>query len=103
MIDVDLGPGLGGDGSQEWVDPIFGFRVRGKVNEKMFLQLYMDVGGFGVNSDFTYSMATNLNYLFNDTWSAIFGYRLLDIDYDKDGFLYDAKQDGLLFGLGYSF
>lgn len=102
-VDVDLGPGVGGDRTQDWVDPVFGFRVRGDVNEKMFLRLAMDVGGFGANSDVTYALSTNLNYLFNDTWSGIFGYRLLDIDYDQGGFVYDAKQDGLLFGLGYSF
>jgi hypothetical protein len=102
-VDIDLGPGLGGNGSQDWADPIIGFRIRGEVNERLFLRLAMDVGGFGANSDMTYAIFTNLNYLFNETWSGIFGYRLLDIDYDKDDFIYDAKLDGLVFGLGYTF
>ena len=42
----------------------------------------MAVGGFGANSDILCSMATNVNYVFNDTWSAVFGYRLLDIGHD---------------------
>ena len=102
-VAIDLGPGLGGEGSQDWVDPIIGFRVRGDVNEKVFLRLAMDVGGFGVNSDLTYAMAANINYQLTDTWTSIFGYRALDIDYDKGGFVFNDKQDGLVFGLGYTF
>lgn len=92
------GPSVGG--KQEWIDPIVGFRMKGKVNERLFLRLHMEVGGFGVNSDLTYGMAANFNYIFNDRYSLVFGYRILDIEYDKDDFVFDAKMDGLLVGLG---
>jgi len=98
--DVSLG-GAGTVGStDEWVDPTIGFRVTAVASEKLFIRLAMDVGGFGVNSEMTYGFASNLNYVFNDRYSAIFGYRMLDIEYDKDGFVFDAKMDGLLLGLG---
>jgi hypothetical protein len=47
-------------------------------------------------------MAANFNYMFNDRYSLIFGYRLLDIEYDKDDFVFDVKMDGLLLGFGIS-
>jgi len=101
--DVSLA-GAGTIGSTEdWVDPIIGFRVRAQASEKLFIRLAMDVGGFGLNSDITYAFGSNLNYVFNDKYSAIFGYRMLDVDYDKGGFVFDAKMDGLLLGLGITF
>ncbi|UCD87111.1 MAG: hypothetical protein JSV01_04920 [Desulfobacterales bacterium] len=88
---------------EEWVDPIIGFRIRADATEKLFIRFGMDVGGFGVNSDFTYAFLSNVNYAFNDRYSAIFGYRMLDVEYDKGGFLFDAKMDGLLLGLAITF
>ncbi len=101
--DVSL-TGVGTIGKkEEWVDPIIGFRIRADATEKLFIRFGMDVGGFGVNSDFTYAFFSNLNYAFNDRYSAIFGYRMLDVEYDKGGFLFDAKMDGLLLGFGITF
>jgi hypothetical protein len=91
------------DVSLTGVDPIIGFRIRADATEKLFIRFGMDIGGFGVNSDFTYAFASNLNYVFNDRYSAIFGYRMLDVEYDKGGFLFDAKMDGLLLGLAITF
>lgn len=91
-----------GSVSKDWWDPIIGFKVTGSVNEKLSTIVAMDVGGFGVSSEMTYQVVANLIYEFNPTWSAIFGYRLLDIDYDKDGFVFDTRQDGLILGLGIS-
>ena len=96
----DVGPDL--DGNQNWIDPLLGFRMTGSVSERLFVRLAMELGGFGVNSDLTYGMAANFNYRFNDRFSLVFGYRVLDIDYDKDGFVFDAKLDGLLTGLAIS-
>ena len=101
--DVSLAGAVTLGSREEWVDPVIGFRVRGDVTDKLFVRLAMDVGGFGVNSDLTYAFASNMNYVFNDTYSAIFGYRMLDMDYDKDGFVFDAKMDGLLLGMGITF
>ena len=53
----------------------------------------------GANSDVTYGMYTNVNYVFNDRYSALLGYRLLDIDYDKSGFVFDAKLDAVMWTL----
>jgi len=94
--------GLSPDANPNWIDPILGFRMKGSVSERVFVRLAMEFGGYGVNSDLTYGMAANFNYLFNDRFSLVFGYRMLDIDYDKDGFVFDAKMDGLLAGLAIS-
>jgi hypothetical protein len=102
---TDVNPSLGPtiSDTQEWVDPIVGIRVRGEASDKLSVMLDMDVGGFGVSSKLTFHMVANMVYAFNDTYSGVFGYRLLDIEYDRDGFVYDVKQDGLLMGLGISF
>ena len=101
--DISVSGGPGTDKSESWADPIVGFRATGTINDRTTVKLAMDVGGFGVNSDITYALATNVEYEFNDTLSGIFGYRILDVEYEKSGFVYDAKQDGLLLGLGISF
>ncbi len=94
--------GLSPDGNPNWIDPFLGFRMKGSVSERLFVRLGMEFGGYGVNSDLTYGLAANFNYVFNDRFSLVFGYRVLDIDYDKDDFVFDAKLDGLLAALGIS-
>ncbi len=94
--------GASAGSTQEWVDPTVVLRVTGEVSEKMFLRLGMSYGGFGINSDSLFELVANLNYRFNETFSGVFGYRLVDYDYDKDGFVYNARMDGLTIGLGIS-
>ena len=44
-----------------------------------------------------------MNYEFSKAIVGKAGYRLLDVDYDKDGFAYDMLYSGLYFGLGIRF
>jgi hypothetical protein len=87
---------------EDWVDPFVGLRLRGEVNEMTSLRLFMDIGGL-VNADSMFNVAAMIDYAFNETWSGVFGYRLLDVDYDEDGFVYDATMNGLVLGVGISF
>jgi opacity protein-like surface antigen len=42
-------------------------------------------------------------YNLNSKIALIFGYRVLDVDYNKDNFVYDMNQRGPIVGLGFKF
>jgi hypothetical protein len=90
-------------GSKDWVAPYIGLRVQVPIADRWKLVGYADVGGFGVGSDSSWQLAAGINYEISTSMNAKFGYRRLDIDYDKNNFLYDMKLEGLYFGLGIRF
>ena len=61
------------------------------------------IGGFGVGSDLFFDINANVGYQWNKAIGTIIGYRLFDVDYSKDNFLYDVRQDGWIVGLTWSF
>jgi len=88
---------------KDWVDPYIGVRIQQPLSDRWTFVGYADVGGFGVGSDSTYQLAGGFNYAYSKTISAKVGYRYLNVDYDKGGFLYDMKTDGLYLGVGIRF
>ncbi|HEY7658101.1 MAG TPA: hypothetical protein VH881_14635 [Burkholderiales bacterium] len=88
---------------KNWVDPCIGVRFLQPVAEHWTLVSYLDIGGFGVGSDFTWQALVGANYEHSKTFAAKFGYRYLGVDYDKDGFVYDMGNSGLYLGLGIRF
>ena len=60
-----------------------------------------DVGGGG--SKFTYQVFGGLGYNVNKKIALVGGYRALDVNYDKNNFLYDTNQRGLIMGIGFKF
>lgn len=90
-------------GDRNWTDPYIGLRTMYPVGEKWKAVGYVDVGGFGVGSDFTWQGSVGLDYAYSKSVKAKFGYRYLKVDYDKDGFRYDMANDGLYLGAGFVF
>ena len=88
---------------KDWVDPYVGVRVLQPIASHWTLVGYLDVGGFGVGSDFTWQTLVGVNYEFSKTFAGKFGYRYLSVDYDKDGFVYDMANSGLYLGVGIRF
>lgn len=88
---------------KDWVDPYLGVRVQQPLSDRWTFVGYADVGGFGVGSDSTYQLAGGFNYAYSKSISAKVGYRYLNVDYDKGGFRYDMKTDGLYLGVGIRF
>jgi opacity protein-like surface antigen len=88
---------------KDWVDPYIGVRVLQSIAHNWTLVSYLDIGGFGVGSDFTWQALLGLNYEFSKTFAAKFGYRYLSVDYDKNDFVYDMADSGLYLGLGIRF
>lgn len=90
-------------GDKDWVDPYVGLRIQHPLAERWTFVGYADIGGFGAGSDFTWQTALGVNYDFSKTVSGKFGYRYLSVDYDKGGFVYDMKTQGVYLGVGIRF
>lgn len=88
---------------RDWTDPYVGLRAIYPVADKWKAVGYVDVGGFGVGSDFTWQGSLGLDYAYSESVTAKLGYRYLKVDYDKDGFRYDMANDGLYLGVGFLF
>ena len=85
--------------TQSWVDPVLGARFRVNLPKDCFATLMGDAGGFGVGSQLTYQIYAGVGQEFKKKFSAMLGYRYLDVDYKNGGFLYDTHMSGLLAGL----
>lgn len=90
------------DGDQDWIDPIVGLRYNYGFADKWFLQLYGDIGGFGVSSDFTWQGLALIDFQPWKYVSIIAGYRAIGTDYETgsgpDNFLYDVIIHGPVVG-----
>ncbi len=86
-----------------WVDPVFGARAFFSLTEKLSVQGQVDIGGFGAGSDLTWSALATVNYIFTDTLSVSAGYKVLDVDYSHDGYVFDSRLSGPVLGLTYRF
>ncbi len=103
--------GLGGplDGrtitnDESWLDPMVGFKARAPIGDSRFyVSGGAGLGGFGVASDFFYEISANVGYQWNDAIGTSIGYRMFDVDYENDGYVYDMKQQGWQAGLTWSF
>ena len=67
---------------KDWVDPYIGVRFLQPIADNWTLISYLDIGGFGVGSDFTWQAIVGVNYEISRTFAAKFGYRYLSVDYD---------------------
>ncbi|MCP5532834.1 MAG: hypothetical protein H7A48_06655 [Akkermansiaceae bacterium] len=92
-----------GTGDEQWFDPILGMRARWDLTDKWFLSGKTDIGGFGVGSDFAWSLQGTVGHRFTDRVSAEFGYRYLDTDYQNGSFVYDVAEMGFYTGLNIEF
>lgn len=72
-----------------WVDPVIGARAFFSLTDKLSVQGQVDIGGFGAGSDLTWSALATVNYIFTDTLSVSAGYKVLDVDYSHDGYVFD--------------
>jgi hypothetical protein len=88
-------------GSRNWADAIVGLRGKMALSEKLFVTGKFDLGGGG--SKFTYQLFGGGGYNINPKVALILGYRVLDVNYNKNNFLYDMNQRGPIMGLGFKF
>ena len=89
------------EGSRSWVDAVGGLRGKMALSQKLFLTGKFDLGGGG--SKFTWQVFGGAGYNLNPKIALIFGYRVLDVDYDRNNFVYDMNQRGPIIGIGFRF
>ena len=89
------------EGTRNWVDGVAGLRGKAALSEKFFVTGKFDLGGGG--SNFTWQLFGGLGYNIKPKIALIGGYRLLDVNYNKDNFIYDMNQRGPIVGLGLRF
>jgi opacity protein-like surface antigen len=89
------------EGSRSWVDAVGGLRGKMALSQKIFLTGKFDLGGGG--SKFTWQVFAGGGYNVNPKIALIVGYRVLDVDYDKNNFVFDMNQRGPIMGLGFRF
>jgi hypothetical protein len=94
-------------GTKTWYDPVIVVRTQGVIKDKWLLQFRGDIGGFGIGSNSTWQIQTNVGYKFSKLFQTTIGYRYIAIDYDKgdgkDRFLYDIDTFGWVVRLGFNF
>lgn len=86
-----------------WIDPLIGTKLTIPISERFSFQTELDAGGFGIGSDFTWSMLSSINYKFTDNLAASAGYRTFKVDYDRKGYVYNIRQNGPAIGLAWYF
>lgn len=101
-------PGVGTQSARhserfDWVDPVLGARAFLPLSATSSLQAQVDLGGFGVGSDHTWSLLATYNHVFNERFSGSLGYKVLDVDYRHQGHVYDTRQSGPVLGLTWRF
>jgi hypothetical protein len=89
---------------ESWLDPALGIKAHMPLgNSQFYLEGGAGIGGFGVGSDLFYEVNANLGYQWNSAIGTTIGYRLFDVDYEDDGYLYDVRQQGWQLGLTWAF
>lgn len=110
-VDVDINastvlginPSFSRSGAKSWTEPYLGAKLTVPVSERLKAIAYGDVGGFGVGSDLTWQAMFGVSYTYSKSVGMTFGYRYLDVDYDKDGFKYKMANDGIYTGISFRF
>ena len=87
--------------SRSWVDGAVGLRGKAHLTPRVFLTGEADLGGGG--SNFTYQLFGGVGFLVGKRYALIAGYRDLDVNYNKDGFLFDNALHGPILGFGIKF
>jgi len=86
-----------------WTDPLIGGRAFFRLTDKLSVQALGDIGGFQGGSDLTWLGVVTVNYVFTDHFSMSAGYKVLDVDYDHGGHVYDTRLSGPVLGVTYRF
>jgi hypothetical protein len=104
---LERGRAIAESGDISWFDPLIGLRLRHHFSPTIELMLRGDVGGFGVGSQSSWQAMGAFSWEFARTesavWSAMLGYRALQVDYQKGSgntlYEYDIVTHGPILGV----
>jgi len=94
---------------EDWIDVFVGARLIFEITESWNLMLRGDIGGFGLEADFTAQVYGNLRWMIAEKWAFDIGYKALWVDYEtghsgqRDYFNYDTLTHGPQLGIIYKF
>ncbi len=97
-VEVPLA-GISASPEKSFVDPIVAARLVTEVAPRLSALAYLDIGGIGIGSDFTYQLVGTLNYRLGPSFFVSAGYRHLKLDYSDNGTVFEGSMTGPIFGL----
>ena len=100
-VNAGVLPGITASRSRGWVDGIAGVRGKTHLTPRFFVTGEADLGGGG--SNLTYHLFGGAGFLVGRRYALIAAYRYLDVNYNKDSFLFDMALQGPLFGVAIKF
>jgi hypothetical protein len=87
----------------EWYDPLIGLRHNYAISPRWRVESRADMSGFGMGSEFTWQVSSQLFCRIGKSRELTAGYRHLDFDYRKDAFLYQSAVHGPFIGIRHEF
>lgn len=93
----------GASGSEEWIDPFVGLRIRHQLSDRWSVWLRGDYGGFEVSSDEYWQVIAGIGYRLSENTTLALAYRIMSVDYHQGAFDYDTKMEGPNLGLVFKF
>jgi hypothetical protein len=88
---------------ESWADPYIGGRTFVTVANRWVVQLRGDVGGFNVGSKSSWQAMGLVDYRIGSRATARAGYRQIDVNYNRDNYLYDVGIGGAFLGVTLAF
>ena len=113
-IDVDIDPAIlpgttSFDIKEDWVDLVLGIRWSNPVNDKWTFKLRGDIGGFGLESDFTSAVSAGFHYDISEKIDIDLQYKATWVDFESGSsgdpgyFKYDTVTHGPIVGVIFNF
>jgi hypothetical protein len=90
--------------TESWVDPVVGARMFAELGKRWWAMFHTDIGGFGIGTDFTWTMGGELGFRLIGPLDITMRYNYQEIEYDhgQDAgrFIWrNGVQQGWFFGL----
>jgi hypothetical protein len=92
-----------GAGSQEWIDPFVGLRLRQQLSDRWGAWIRGDYGGLGVSSEEYWQLVAGISYRIGESTSLALAYRMIHTTYQQGDFAYDVEMSGPNLGLVFRF
>ena len=94
---------------ETWFEPVIGSRIYSKLGDRFWAMFHSDLGGFGVGSNFTWTMGGELGFELSKYADITMRYNYQEVEYDNekegvDRYIWDnGVQQGWYFGLVFKF
>ena len=93
----------GASGSEEWIDPFVGLRIRHQLSDRWSIWARGDYGGFDISSDEYWQVIAGIGYRLSESTTLALAYRIVSVDYQQGTFNYDTQMEGPNLGLVFKF